>query len=499
MASESIVINNFARPSLALDELAVPNRSSPPNENVSILMDTDEKSFGGYQPVVFINGSYVEKFIESFELDMTGFMPVLRFKFTMEDPLFISVNYPKDGDVVSVYLRSWVSAYKPLRMDFNVLKVQSSPSTTYEGEGMTFQVLGETRIPRLYNEVSKAFRGKTSYETLFDVSQELDLGFSSNEAEVTDEMTWICPNISYYDFIQEVVSRSYKDDRSFFFSFIDCYYNLNFINLNNQLTADDPLQTAMVIRGMGSRETDDTSFPGTELVEYELPLFLNNQKGNNDLPFFITGYTLLSDAGNIANRTGYVQEVQFWDEGLEAEDQLEKYIKYTIESITTENVGENMILQKGRPKEKDYQREYRKNWYGVLNNFENGGVHQNFIQALAQNTLNLEDVSKFVLQVRTVSYYPGFYRGMVLPVGIYVNKQGFRKENVGVNQNQNPEQSINPVLDTFLSGVYVLIGFQVKYDPINGLYMHLNLTKREWTLNSAGQFPKFFPINFISG
>jgi hypothetical protein len=295
------------------------------------------------------------------------------------------------------------------------------------------------------------------------------------------------------------VSRSYKDDRSFFFSFIDCYYNLNFINLNNQLTADDPLQTAMVIRGMGSRETDDTSFPGTELVEYELPLFLNNQKGNNDLPFFITGYTLLSDAGNIANRTGYVQEVQFWDEGLEAEDQLEKYIKYTIESITTENVGENMILQKGRPKEKDYQREYRKNWYGVLNNFEDGGVHQNFIQALAQNTLNLEDVSKFVLQVRTVSYYPGFYRGMVLPVGIYVNKQGLRKENVGVNENQNPEQSINPVLDTFLSGVYVLIGFQVKYDPINGLYMHLNLTKREWTLNSAGQFPKFFPINFISG
>ena len=202
MASEDIIINNIARTSIRLDELVVPNRTGGDNAGLDdALMDADDKSFGGYRPVVFINGYYVEKYLEFFELDMTGFLPEIRFRFTMGNPLFISVNYPKDGDIVSVYIRSWVSVYRPLRMDFNVLTVRSSPSESSEGTNITFNILGEARIPGLYNEVSKAFRNRTSYDTLFDVSQDLDLGFSSNDPEVVDSMTWICPNLSYYYFI----------------------------------------------------------------------------------------------------------------------------------------------------------------------------------------------------------------------------------------------------------------------------------------------------------
>lgn len=500
MASEDIIINNIARTSIRIDELAVPNRTGGANAGLDdALMDADDKSFGGYRPVVFINGYYVEKYLEYFELDMTGFLPEIRFRFTMGNPLFISVNYPKDGDIVSVYFRSWVTVYRPLRMDFNVLTVRSSPSETSEGTGMTFSILGETRIPGLYNEVSKAFRNKTSYDTLFDVSQDLDLGFSSNDPEVVDSMTWICPNLSYYDFIGEVVSRAYKDDRSFFTSFIDCYYNLNFVNLNNQLSTTDVVQTAKVIRGLRTGTADDTAFAKTQTSEVEIPLVLTNQKGSDDLPFYISGYTLLSKAGNTTNHRGYIQEIQFWDEGLVTTNQQERYIHYTIESLTSETISENMILQKGRAKENEYQREYRKNWYGVLNNFPDGGVHENFIQALAQNEFNLDDVEKFTLQVETSSYYGGFYRGMVIPVSIYVNDQGIRKENAGANNNQNQQQSINPVLDRFLSGLYIIMGMQVQYDQYKGIYMTLNLCKREWMLNSAGRFPKTFPLNLVTG
>ena len=180
-------------------------------------------------------------------------------------------------------------------------------------------------------------------------------------------------------------------------------------------------------------------------------------------------------------------------------NQEERYIHYTIESLTSETISENMILQKGRAKENEYQREYRKNWYGVLNNFPDGGVHENFIQALAQNEFNLDDVEKFTLQVETTSYYGGFYRGMVIPVSIYVNDQGIRKENAGANNNQNQQQSINPVLDRFLSGLYIIMGMQVQYDQYKGIFMTLNLCKREWMLNSAGRFPKTFPINLVTG
>lgn len=500
MAAEEVLILNLARTSIQLDELAVPNRTGGANAGLDdALMDADDKSFGGYRPVVFINGYYVEKYLDFFEMDMNGFIPEIRFKFTMGNPMFISVNYPKDGDIVSVYFRSWVSVYRPLRMDFNVLNVRSSPSETSEGTGLTFSILGEARIPGLYSEVSKAFREKTSNDTLFDISQDLDLGFSTNEPEVIDTMTWICPNLSYYDFIKEVVTRAYKDDRSFFTCFIDGYYNLNFVNLNTQITTTNVAQTCKVIRGLRDGTADDTAFAKTQLTEQETGLLLTNQGGSSDLPLFISGYTLLSNAGNVTNHRGYVQEVQFWDEGLATDNPIERYVSYTIESITTENVGENVILQKGRAKENLYLRETRKNWYGVLNNFRNGGVHENFIQALIQNNFNNDDLQKFTLQVQTNSYYGGFYKGQIIPVSIYVNDQGIRKQNTGANNNQNSEQIINPVLDRFLSGLYIIMGIQVCYDKFKGIYMVLNLNKREWTINSAGSFPKTFPLNLVSG
>jgi hypothetical protein len=88
---------------------------------------------------------------------------------------------------------------------------------------------------------------------------------------------------------------------------------------------------------------------------------------------------------------------------------------------------------------------------------------------------------------------------MAIPVFIYVNDQGKRKENTGANNNQNPEQDINPVMDRFLSGVYIVMGMKVNYDSFRGIYMQLDLCKREWILNSAGEFPKAFPINLITG
>ena len=55
MAAEEIVIQNIARTSIQLDELAVPNRTGGANAGLDdALMDADDKSFGGYRPVVFI-------------------------------------------------------------------------------------------------------------------------------------------------------------------------------------------------------------------------------------------------------------------------------------------------------------------------------------------------------------------------------------------------------------------------------------------------------------
>jgi hypothetical protein len=169
-------------------------------------------------------------------------------------------------------------------------------------------------------------------------------------------------------------------------------------------------------------------------------------------------------------------------------------VNYTIESITSENIGTNQILQKGRAIEDEYRLEVRKHWHGS----HNGGVHPNFIQALVQNEFNKADLTKFTLRVETSQYYAGFYRGQAVPVLIYVNDQGIRKQNAGPSNNQQQVSDVNPVQDTFLSGIYVITGMEIKYEQLRGMYQVFYLNKREWTLNSAGTFPKTFPINLLS-
>jgi hypothetical protein len=65
---------------------------------------------------------------------MNGFLPVLKFSFTARDTVFLSASYPKDGDIVSVYIRS-ILEYKPLRMDFNVLSVSSEITSRMDPRG----------------------------------------------------------------------------------------------------------------------------------------------------------------------------------------------------------------------------------------------------------------------------------------------------------------------------------------------------------------------------
>jgi len=499
MASESIIIRNYAKTGIVVDELAIANRTENVDSPDTFLRDTDDKEAGYFKPVVFINGYFVDKFLMDFSLDLNEILPVVSFKFYTGIATFLAVSYPKDGDIVSIYIRSNVNVYKPVRMDFNILSVDSNVSDMPDGDMIVFSILGECRVPGFYSEVCKAYRNKTSYDTLFQVSQDLNLGFATNDPNMNDTMTWICPNLSYYNFIKDVSLSSYKDDRSFYATWVDIYYNLNFVNINNQLEAQDVAQTVKVQVGAGKGAANDTLFPGIELLPVDLPLLITNSLSYAGYPFYINGYTLISEAGNTTNKMGYVQVVQFYDENTEyKESAAVKSVSYSIQATTTEDVQENMVLQRGRASEKEYLKEVRKKWMGILDSGAEGQVHPNYLQARVQNPLNLSDVTKFTLQVETISYFAGFYRGQCVPVAIYTIKKGPRMENTGISNDQKSSNSSGIILDQFLSGTYVLMGYTIGWDTARGFYQVLNLCKREWFLNSAGNLPKAFPINVVT-
>jgi hypothetical protein len=77
--------------------------------------------------------------------------------------------------------------------------------------------------------------------------------------------------------------------------------------------------------------------------------------------------------------------------------------------------------------------------------------------------LTIRDVTKFTLQVETLSYFAGFYRGQCVPVAIYATQKGPRMENTGISNDQKSEHS-GIVIDQFLSGNYVLMGYSIGWD-----------------------------------
>lgn len=518
VTQDQIQIVSLALNNMKLDELVQVDRTDGSNE-VDILRargETSTKSTGLYAPFVSINGYNATKYLTKFHLDLSEFLPTVRFSFIAAESVFISANYPKDGDIVSIYMRSPGDFYKPLRMDFNILAVYSEPSSRYAEQGvdseakglnLRFTIEGECRIPGLYTERIKSFRSMNSHDCLLEVSQELNLGFSTNEKQTEDKMTWICPSYSYYDFIKEVTSRAYKDDQtSFFDCWIDCYYNLNFVNLGTQFSYGRiPRVNATFVPGNAQGGFEAASaIPGTpDASPVEMPLLLTNLTGYGTVPYFISGYTLTSRAGNFSNLKGYVTDFGFYDETKQTENPSGKYVHYDIESQTLDETPTGMILQKGRARENIYQDEKRIDWYGVLNiqtSDDSGGVHKNFLHAQAQNEINIIDSQKLTLEVEIGSYFPGIYRGQVLPVQIFVSSNGIRQQNAGSAGNDDANTTSQPTLDVFLSGNYVVIGMHVTWSYSSpGMRQKLILAKRQWTANSSGVIPKAFPIALTKG
>jgi hypothetical protein len=503
----SLALNN-----MKLDEMLGVDGSDGSN-NIKRLRESSvihDKYFGLHFPYISINGYNVSRFLDNFFLDTSGFLPVVNFTFSPSETVFISVNYPKDGDIVSVYLRSPGEIYQPLRMDFKILSVLGDVSSKYSPNGIDsngryfkFNIVAECYIPGLYTARIKSFKSQNSSDCLLEVSQDLNLGFSTNERSTVDKMTWLCPNYSYYDFIQEVCNRAYKDDESSFFDcWIDLYYNLNFVNLGTQFSFDGICKEIVrIVPGYSSAGTQtDSAFPGTPTPDpINVPLIFNNSTGLGTIPFFINGYTLISYSGANSNAMGYITEIGFYDETSTEKNPSKKYVKYDIESQTPEDITTGLVLQKGRARDKKYKEEKRREWMGVLNSNpgQKEGVHVNYFQAKYQNLINLNDSNKMYLEIELDNYFPGVYKGQVVPVSIYVfDGMDMRQQNVGNLANRSSNNDLQPTKDEFLSGNYVIMGIQLNWNKYGGgIKQKLILGRRSWQLNSSGAIPKAFPIS----
>jgi hypothetical protein len=114
-------------------------------------------------------------------------------------------------------------------------------------------------------------------------------------------------------------------------------------------------------------------------------------------------------------------------------------------------------------------------------------VHENFQQASIQNILNRNDSYKTLLKVRNRAWTPFLYRGQTFPV-IIMSEGSTTASSDSAMGPGGKKASVAPdgdkrVPNVFLSGNYVVLGFNLEFTPNDGIYQSMLLGKKQWTLN----------------
>lgn len=436
-------------PTIKLDEVDtrdVEYGTDPDYKNPDGTEIKHSKLAGSVSPFVVINKmKFGYHQIKLLELDVTGFLPTITISISGKGGIFTSKSFPKDGDVISLYIRSETPDFKPVRQDYRILDVTAPPSTDPDGQNIHFSLVGILNIPAMFVDKIKSYANMTSMKTLQEIAKDLGLGFATNETTTNDSMTRVCPSIDYYDFIMnDVLSSAYLNDESFFTCYIDQYYYLNFIQVNDMLVHDTPMDTYRLNRIFQSDYNPDES----ESVPVERDVFLTNSKVVSDTPNFITGYTPVNNSGIVSMLNGYRTYLQYYDK------KKAEFTQYFIETLNTPE-SEDKIILKGREDE-DHREQMRA--ISFVNQM-NDNVHTNYYHAKIQNKYNMEEITKLNLVCNLSGINPVLHRYGVVPILITVSSGSDITRIVNKTGKEEGEQS-DMTFDRFLSGWYAIGGIR---------------------------------------
>lgn len=472
MPLESKIIS-ILQPILKLDQMTIIDTETGATGAIDVSENKRRKT-GDLFPFIMINKyTLVADELLSFSISEADFLPFLEFSMAMNNGIFQSNHFPKDGDVVSVYIRSKRKLIKPIRMDFDIMYIDANPSRDSSGETNIFSFLCVLRIPGMFAENCKAFRNKTSFDTIMSVSKELGLGFATNMTRTLDEMTWICPNLTYREFIAETTRHAYASDESFFTTFVDKYYHVNFVDLKQQLDDGDQnteksieVETNRLDHMVSDEEIkpDDTNFK----------ILLGNHPNLKKTSMFIEGYTLKSSSGQIILENGYRRSAQFYDVHLSGPFK-DRYQSHVVEPPVS---GTKNVSNKGRAGETYSDNISTNKWVGTQSSNPKGNTHKNYKYSLVSNWQNSKELDKIHLEVVLSQCNFNLRRGMRLPVLIFNFGNTHRLEQT---KEKGEETEFKFTIDRFTSGFYVLLSMKTVFSMEDGVFRQVvKLGRRDW-------------------
>ena len=475
-------------PTIELDELEVIDVESGTENSQGTSMKEKPTKFTSMIPIIRVNGYDVQgDRLEMFELSCTGFYPTCRFSFYDRDGMFTARYYPKDGDIIQVYIRSQgnETTFKPIRIDFTVEDIKPLGGGGSTNTASQLMIEGRMHVPNLFTEKVQ-FQDNTSWNSLLSVAEELQLGFASNEEDTADQQTWTNPYDTAETFIQDITSNSYLNDDSFFTAYIDPYYYLTFVNANKLFGQENDLETSQ----MFSQNAMDTMGSGDEAEsDYEFPNMLSNMIQFQGTARYISKYQQVNKSGQISKNNGYKRYTQYWD--LEAKE----FVSEFVDPLTNDTPG--MIpATKGRVINGEVEGPRNDQVKFKYLGTQGDNVHENYYYASILNFQNLAEMNKFgmVLELDTINpamlRYSRIYcqilefasnvkSTLTAPENDEDVPNGSQRRKESPDNVASDKTSQNGIINEYLTGFYVITGIEYILTKPGGLRQRLHLRRRE--------------------
>ena len=414
------------------------------------------------------------------------------------DSEFSTGKFPTSNILISVFIKSTIKPLKSFACDFIITNISSFNISDKE---IQYTFTGDMHIPKLHTNISKAFSQVTSREALLLIAKDLQLGFSENLTEDTnDKMTWLIPNYSYKSAITHISKLAYSSEEHFFDCFIDRYYMLNFINVEKQFEKmDEALNVAYIDydnHNLGGADRINPEKSNTEPVA--IPLMITNNSIFINTELYIIDYSLVSNHGEILKNNALRKNLYWYDHGGNINEGLTKtsdldsdnFTEHFIEPLTGTQDNNGTLPQTTSVSEfidtnPDTQT-FVGQWVGV--DYGNAHTHYKFSQLL--NDHNHKDIEKNMLKVKLSGFNNNIIRGSRLKVEIYVerttsNLADINRTDADSTEAQSnklsdfPNNKNNRLIDRFLSDSYYVK--TISYSYTNGNFeTDLLLAKRNW-------------------
>lgn len=498
------LIRTIFEKTIELDELSIPT-------NESNSAQKPEDVIGTEYPLIKINDYiFTRDEIKSLHLDCTEFLPKITLNVGMLSQLFLAKEMPKDGDIISLCIRNRVDVLKIIRNDYVITGVHVSKNPTEAKAPVFMTFYGELFIPGLKSQKNDFSIDGTTFEALQDFAKRYGLGFATNEDNTDDKQIWLKANMSGDFYVKYLTERAWKDSESFYSSWIDVYYNLNFVNMNKQMiSAESEVDIAATISNIDS----NTNYKPDQTDVKTISKVFSNFLSFRTTSFFITNWRPINKSSAITFQVGTKMTCKMFEHNkyVYEDSNKQKYWAIQVEPTYDKEKTNKMIILRGRPSyvpdenntelkraNYSYVDLYEKfPWLGIQYTISNpdedntkrdGNHHRNYQLAKVKNLINKKELDKLNLRIEVNGNNFNIIRGDKIPIAL------IRLDAID-NMKINPDSSFKDSLDLFYSGWYLVKGFTLSWSSKNegsimsNFVQEFILTRREW--------PTPIPVNAI--